>query len=1135
MSNSPTEQRDPARSPGHSGYRAAFLRASLLVLLLFPTANLLAQESPAAVPLARRPGGYQPLDVSRELPAALARPVTLRVRDMPLEWVLEAIAQQARLGISYGEDVVRAKIRVTVELNRVSAAQALAESVRGTPWQVLYTLGGQVTLIPRTPSRVRPGSIAGRVSDSDGHPLPGASVSVPGTQLAARTRADGSFDLRGLAPGAYTLRVTSPGYDAATRTSIVVAGQTAASRIQLKEKVIQLEELVAIGYGTARRRDLTGSVATVRARELEAGSGGATAVSSALLGRAPGVQVVSNLGTPGASAVLQVRGANSISALPDPLYVLDGIPLSPAATPLNSIDTDNVESVQILKDASATAIYGARGANGVVLITTKRGTRGRDQVTIESSYGLQQPTRFIPALNASDFMQLVNEGLVNAGGQPRYSDAQIAGAPSFDYPRAMLQGLQWQPQQSHGLTVSGGDERTRYLLSGSLVRQEGIVLNSGFQRVGTRFNLDRNVSRLFRAGASIAGARSVQRVNGAESSSTSNAVTGMTAALMFDPSVPPRDPVTGEWNQRIVLNERFWNPVAESTERRNPIYNTTLLASFYGEYDLAKGLLLRSTLAGNFNFGRSFTFSPSTIGTGNGTGTATQSSAERRELTNENTLSYRAELGPGRLELLAGATAQTSHFEVFTAEARGFPTDAVGYNNLGAGTQVISPTSGNAEWALLSGLGRLNYNLLDRYLFTITGRRDGSSRFGANNKWAVFPSAAFAWRAIDEPMLRRQRIFSDLKLRLSYGRTGNQAIDPYQSLAQLSPVFFSQGTGTDVVTLAPTSAAPNPDLKWETQDQLNAGLDLGFRDNRVSLTVDAYQSRTSNLLLRTTRLWTTGFDSQLRNVGAVRNRGVELGLTTVNWERGRLSWWTTLNLSANRNEVAELYGGLRALGAGSSTQVGEPLNTFVGYKVLGLYQAGDPCPIMATRECAPGEYHIQDTNGDGVINDNDRVNLGNAQARFYGGFNSNLRYGALAVDAFFNFSQGNHINNSSMRYLGLVGGASNERADRSLARWTPAHTDTDVPRANILRPNNRTYSTYVEDGSFLRLQTLAIGCEIPTGWVPGRAVEAARVTLTGQNLWITTRYSGFDPEQQAVDPGGYPRARSWNVAMNLAF
>jgi TonB-dependent starch-binding outer membrane protein SusC len=979
------------------------------------------------------------------------------------------------------------------------------------------------------------GTISGTVTGTNGRPLNGASVAVAGTTRGDQTDAEGRFTITAVPVGSRTVRATAAGYGEGTRSVTVAAGQTATANFALTAQVVRLEEIVAVGYGTARKKDLTGSIGSVSAEDLAPEAAPVTSVATALIGRTPGVQVVSNSGTPGASASVRIRGANSITGSTNPLYVIDGIPVG---TDLTTIDPNNIESVQILKDASATSIYGARGANGVVLVTTKRGTRGSNQVTLETSYGVQKPTKFIQALNTQQFRQLVNEGRVNAGLGAKFSEAEVNAPTYFDYPRALLNDLDWQPQQTHALTISGGDAQTRYLVSGNYLDQNGLIVNSGYNRFGGRVNMDRTVSSRFRIGASLSGTRSEQELNGSNSTGSGAGNTGITTALEYDPAVLPRDPDTGVWNQRVVLNENFLNPVTEARNRTGGDLSTAVLGSFFGEFDIIEGLLLRSTVGGNFNFERGRAFSPSFIASGNNIGTASQSSAESRELTNSNQLNYRREIGPGALDVLVAADVQTSHVESFRAESRGFPVDQLEFYNLGAGSTIISPSSSTTDWTLLSQLGRINYNLLERYLFTVTGRRDGSSRFGENNKWAFFPSAAFAWRVIDEPILQNQNIFSDLKFRLSYGRTGNQGITPYQSLAQLSTTFFAQGTGTDVVTLAPTAAAGNPDLQWETQDQYNIGTDFGFLDNRVSITLDGYQSNTSHLLLSTNLPWTTGFSTQLRNVGAVRNRGVEASLSTVNWEGDFFSWRTTLNVSANRNEVTELYGGLLNLGAGSSTQVGQPLNTFVGYKVLGLYQQGDACPILATKECVPGEYKIQDTNGDKVINDNDRVNLGNPQADYYGGFNSDMTFGPLSVAAFFNFSVGNDINaQNALRYVGLVGGASNERADRALRRWTPTNTNTDVPRANILRPNNRTYSTYIEDGSFARLQTLSVGYDIPTQFVPGGAVDAARLTVTGQNLWTSTKYSGWDPENASNgnDNGGYPKAKTWNVGLNLTF
>ncbi|GAC1516248.1 MAG: TonB-dependent receptor [Gemmatimonadaceae bacterium] len=935
--------------------------------------------------------------------------------------------------------------------------------------------------------------------------------------------------ITGLSAGFHTIRARLVGFAEATRNVNVAAGQTTTIDFVLGARVVQLEELVVVGYGTVRRKDLTGAIGSARGEDLATGAAPAVSVANALVGRVPGVQVVSNLGTPGASATVRIRGTNSISANNNPLYVVDGIPLS---TALNSVDPNNIESLQILKDASATAIYGARGANGVVLITTKRGTRGTNQVTLETGYGVQRPSTFLPALSAPEFMTLVNEGLVNAGRVRRYTDAQIAGAQSYDYPRLLLSNLQWQPQQTHSLSVSGGDEKSRYLMSGNYVQQRGIIINSGFDRASSRVNLDREVSDHVRVGASLSGARTSQSVNGAVATGTGNSDTGLTTAIQYDPSIAPLDSL-GRWNKRVVLSENFLNPYTETANRHSPSFNTALLTTFFGEYDIGTAIQFRSTVGGNFSFGRSPSYSPRFIASGNEIGVASQYSSEGRELTNENTVIYRRAVGRGHLDVLAGASIQTSHFESFRAEARGFPVDALEYNNLGGGFQLVAPSSGTSDWVLLSQLGRINYNWLDRYLFTITARRDGSSRFGANNKWAVFPSAAFAWRVSDESFMKRQSLFQDLKLRVSYGRTGNQAINEYQSLDRLNTGFTGLGTGTDAVYIVPQTGAANPNLKWETQDQFNTGLDMALLSNRLSLTVDAYQSKTTNLLLSRDLVWTTGFTSQLQNVGAVRNRGLEIGLRTLNVTNDRVTWETTLSIAANRNEVTELYGGLKRLGAGSGTQVGQPLGTFVGYKVLGIYQPGDPCALIAVKECTPGEYKILDADRNGVINDDDRVNLGNGQPSFHGGFSSNLRYGALTLDANFNFSAGNKINNTSLRYIGLVGGQSNELRNRSLRRWTPTNMNTDVPRANIDRVGNRTYSTYIEDGSFLRLQMLQIAYRIPPRFVP--RADAARFTVTGQNLWITTPYSGWDPEQQAVDPGGYPRARTWNMGLSLTY
>jgi TonB-dependent starch-binding outer membrane protein SusC len=984
-------------------------------------------------------------------------------------------------------------------------------------------------------------------------PIAGANVQVVGTSLGAVTAADGRFTINNVPAGNHTIRVSMVGRAPQTATVTVAAGQTATVDIRLAEQAVALDELVVIGYGTARARDVTGAVASVRAEDLERRAMPTTAVANALQGKAPGVQVTSNSGAPGAGASVRVRGTNSISANSEPLYIVDGIPFGQGSqgtdNPLAMIDPNNIESITILKDASATAIYGARGANGVVLITTKRGQRGGSQLQLESSYGSQTVARRLEVLNGQEFMTLVNEARTNANLAPFFTADQIANSQTHDYLDLMLRRA---PQQNHVLTLSGGNQQTRYLLSGSYMNQDGILLNTGFERAGLRLNVDQEIGSRFRIGASLTGARTEQQRGTSEPghfTGTGNVDGGVYGAMQFPAYVAPRD-ADGNWVKTVVISDQLQNPMANLLEIQIPERTTFLLGNIAGDVDLATGLRLRSTVGGNFRFQNIAFFAPRTVFLGGPGGMARRYTGESRELTNENTLSFERQLGPGRLDAVAGVSAQTSRLEELTAEAHSFPSDAVGYGNLGAGSDIRAPQTNTAEWTLLSQLGRVNYNLLDRYLFTVTGRRDGSSRFGAENKWAFFPSAAFAWRVVDEPFLQNQELFSDLKLRLSYGRTGNQAVGPYQSLARLGTGFYALGAApVPMVNLAPAAAAPNPNLKWETQDQVNAGLDFGVLDNRVTFSLDAYQTRTRDLLLNVPMPAMSGFATRLENVGSVRNEGIELALNTINFQGERFGWRSNFNVATNRNEVTSTGGVARILidpATGTPSQAnyivtkGEPLGSMFGFKVLGLWQQGDECTLTNRAECTPGEFRIQDTDGNGMINDADRVIIGNADPKFYGGFTNNFSVGPFTLDAFFNFSYGNDVLNLTNQRTSMAIGVANERRE-VLDRWTPTNTDATIPRANALRPI-RLYSTLVEDGSFLRLQTLSLGYQLPARLIPG--TSAARLTVSGQNLWTLTNYSGFDPEVnrqggdariRGVDWSSFPRARVWNVGMNVTF
>ena len=1015
------------------------------------------------------------------------------------------------------------------------------------------------------------GRVAGTVTaQQTGAPLAGASVTLAGGSLGAVTGSDGRYLIVDVPPGTYRVRARFIGYGTVEDTGVVVtAAATATVDFQLRAQAIQLDAVVAIGYATVQKRDLTGAVASVSGDAVTMRAAPTSTVNTALQGRAAGVQVLSNSGMPGVGASVRIRGTNSLTANSEPLYVVDGVPAEqgssssdPKSNPLMSIDPNAIESIDVLKDASAKAIYGARGANGVVLITTKRGRSGESHFTVESSYGFQRISRFIPVLTGPQYMQLRNEAVLNSAKDPTtvklpYSPAQIASAQTYNYPAMMLRSCpSWScvaaPQASGAVTLSGGSDRMRYLFSGNYMKQDGIEVGSDFERYGVRLNLDADVSPRFRVATSLSLTQVNRNAPRVENGSVGAGANGILAAMQFDPSLAPRD-ANGNWTKTAILGEQVENPVANSSDIRD--FNTTsrVVGNVVGELAVSDALKLRSTFGGTFGFDGIEFYAPRTVASGvgpSGDSFIQASAVPARQLINENTLSFRRTLGPGSADLLAGFSVQTAHFENAVARAQGLPSDATTNNWYDAARTLRPSSSGATNWALVSYLGRANYSLKDKYLFTVTGRTDGSSRFGRNNKWAFFPSAAFAWRVSEEPFMQHQSLVGDLKLRVSYGKTGNQAIDPYNSLSRLGICWYSLA-GTEINALCPSGTRGNPDLKWETQRQLNVGIDASVLRGRIAVSVDAYHSVTNDLLLSVPLPATSGFSSQLRNIGSVGNNGVELSVTTVNVSSGRLAWRSTLNVAHNRNKVLELGGATQIIpqvrgsgfvegGATHIVRVGEPLGAMYGFKTIGLWQQGDQCYLTNTADCTPGEYKIVDVNGDGKIDLNDRTIVGYADPKLYGGLSNSLSYGPFSLDVFMNFSYGNQVVDMSRVFNGLSTGFMNERAD-VLNRWTPQNTNTDIPRANFARPR-RIYSALVEDGSFLRLQTLTLGYQLPSRLL--RGAKSGRVYVTGQNLWIATKYSGFDPEvnsmggdprQRGVDDGAYPRTRVWNFGVNLTF
>src|SRR5438874_4612309 len=646
----------------------------------------------------------------------LDRTVTLALERVSLKAALDAVARQSGVRIAYSRRVVPLDRPVSVQLDAVRVEAALDTLLHGTGVAPTLDRSGQILLVSDGdgPSRRahQTGSLAGTVRDAgSGAPLAAVSVTVVGTRLTGATQADGRYAISGVPPGTHRLRARLLGYTPGDTTVVVQDGHETVVDFGLRGSAIELNPVVAVGYANVRKSDLTGAVSSVSAEEFVTKAAPTVTLSSGLQGKAAGVHVIDNSGMPGVGARVRIRGNGSINANSEPLYVVDGLPAEqgsnstdPKSNPLMSVDPSEIQSIDVLKDASATAIYGARGANGVVLITTRRGQAGKSRVTLESSAGFQDIARTIPVLNGQQFMQLSNDARTNANLAPLYTNAQVAAAPTYDYPSMMLRtGL----QANQTISLSGGDQRLRYLLSGNFTRQEGIELGSDLNRYGLRLNWARDVSPRFRWGTSLSMTRVARNAAGVENAAVGNSANGIQAAMQFAPYAAPRD-TAGNWIKTSPSTEPVPNPIARANEETDLNTTSRMLGSIFGEFDITPELRLRSTFGGSFQFNGIHFFAPRTILDGGTGGSGWIYSSQGRVLTNENSVSFRRALGPGSLDALAGFSVQTTDSEAVQGNAANFPTDVTTVYNLGSGSQLSPAGSGVIESAILSYLGRAN-------------------------------------------------------------------------------------------------------------------------------------------------------------------------------------------------------------------------------------------------------------------------------------------------------------------------------------------------------------------------------------------------------------------------------------------
>lgn len=1004
--------------------------------------------------------------------------------------------------------------------------------------------------------------ISGRVVNEKGEGL--SSVSIRVGKKAGGTASDtaGYFQLIIPAKGV-TLTFSYVGY----KEKEIFVKDNEANLVVLQAEVKDLQNVVVIGYGSVKKKDLTGSVVSVKGDEIKAIP--VTTFDQALQGRAAGVQVVQNTGKPGGEASVRIRGTTSINAGNEPLYVVDGLVINssgadvstgitrgPRVSPLAAINPSDIESIEILKDASATAIYGSRGANGVVIITTKRGRAGTGTVSFEAYYAVQEIANKLDLLNASQFGDLVNEAKLNAGKTPVYVN-----------PKNLGEGTDWQdelfrraPMASYSIAFTGGDDKTKYAVSGNYFTQDGIIISSDFKRYSFRANLDRDVNTHISVGSSASYVRVTS--TGVLTNAGTIVPGDVTSALLFNPILPVYDStVKGGYTFQNDRGPNLGNPIADAKEYTSYGITSRFIGNIYAKYKFSKSLEIKTSFGLDGYDQKDNSFGPNYLKrTQASQGEASVGTSRGQTWLWENTLSYNKWFnGDHNLNVVAGQTVQQFQNEYLLAFAFDFPDDRTGYHDISAGLDPQKPINGESQWSLISYLARANYTFKNKYLFTLTGRVDGSSKFAPGNKYGFFPSGAFAWRISSEPFMDKLNWVSDMKFRTSYGVVGNQAIPPYQSLALIGAYgegVFNSASGSEIYTGLEPLSYTNENLKWETTAQFDAGIDVSLFKERIALTVDYYNKKTSDLLLSTPIPSTTGFTSTVLNVGNISNKGFDIDLRTTNID-GKFKWNTALNFSINKNRVDQLSGDDDILFI-TLLRVGEPIGTFYGYKFKGIFQtdsAAANSPVLVGQErTAPnpaswaraGDRQYEDINGDSVIDANDRVVLGSAQPKFTWGFNNTFSYKGFDLSIFIQGSQGNKMLNNNNIDLVSFSGQNNVLADAGLNRWTPEHPSDKYPRAlsNGSLDYGVSSSFYVEDASYIRVKNISLGYTLPQSVARKLKMQNCRIYASATNVFTITDYTGYDPEANTygqssfligVDQGGYPQAKVYTAGVNITF
>lgn len=1050
-----------------------------------------------------------------------------------------------------------------------------------------YLLAVLVCLLSVTWALAQDKKLSGKVMDENGLPLPGVSISIKGSKFLTTTNENGSFIIN--APANSQTLIFS--YLGKVQQEVAIGSKTNFS-ITLLAASTTLSDVVIIGYGTVKKSDLTGSVARIEREDLVKDV--PTNVLQAMQGKIAGVNVTQNDGSPGAGLSIRVRGSNSFLGGTEPLYVIDGVPFnnsSSGATPMSIgddekqtlnamsfLNPDDIESIDILKDASATAIYGSRGANGVVLITTRKGKSGKDRVEASFNVGTAAVSKKIEVLNPSEYAAFQNLAYLNSNKYAgttytlpyRGENVPDPSNPGHTYYNKGPQDYigdtnNWQDRifrsglyQKYSINIAGGTDAGTHSITFNYLDQEGTVINSKYNRLGLGLNLNRNISKTFKVGTSTSVANT--RTNGVKTGTdkSDNAAAGVIrSAITFPATIAEAVAYDGVGDAFIT------NPYIYANDMLNTVKGLNIFSSNYVEASFLKDFKFRQNVGFNYAGSNRDQYYPQTVYEGfSMKGWGLKADNIWSSGVAESILSYDKKVNKHSLNIMAAGTYERTNGQNKRAEAKTFPNDALQNENLAAGGVVMPVITARYQSTLISFLGRANYNYDDRYLLTLSYRQDGSSKFGKDNKWAGFPSAALAWKISSEDFMKGIKAINDLKLRFSYGQTGNQGIGSYASLSKLTVYNYVFGGAVQTGLANDLYAGPaNEKLKWETTSAYNLGLDVSMFKNRLNLQVELYKKITDDLLQNLVIPSSTGFETKLVNSGSVQNKGLEITLGGVVAKSKNFEWKSNFNIAFNRNKILSLSADVtqqyaRNISTGDAPfiqTVGKPIGALYGYVEDGYYDNEAEVrndPAYTTQGNAIilrtiGEIKYKNLGSDPTaISPSDRTFIGDVNPDYTFGFTNNFKYKRFDLSVFVNGVQGNDIINMNTRFNANLGSNKNITQEMADGAWAEGKDNTNATGPKIMRQFFRTIlfsRRFVEDGSFVRVKNITLGYQLP---IKSKTISAMRVSVGVNNLLTFTNYSGYDPEINSygdnpalfgVDLGGYPNSRTYNLSLRCNF